>query len=201
LPAEAEFRSCILPAKDTVATWVNGKQESSSSPGRSGITFLAYLFIYDITNAVHRGSNTLAAEVLNYDGPRTSATLFSATSNSTDDGKIVTYKTNPEGWKTSSTPADGWNTSEFDDSSWPAAEVYSGRPASAVEVAGHPGRRARFGSSQELYVSKQITFAEALRHRARSLQVPHQWKGCRRSDPRSRLDGFSAVTFRIRPTT
>jgi len=162
LPAEARVSKLHITGKDTVATWVNGKQESQLQPWPkwNNLPWRTYS-IYDITNAVHPGSNTLAAEVLNYDGPRTSATIFSATVFvQLTDGKIVTYKTNPEGWKTSSTPADGWNTSEFDDSSWPAAEVYSGKTGLGSEVAGHPWAPGPVSALRKSFtVSKQITSA------------------------------------------
>jgi len=140
LPAEVRVAKLHITGEDTVAAWVNGKQQSRLQPWPmwNNLPWRTYS-TYDITSAVHTGSNTLAAEVLNYDRSRTSATLFSATLYiQLNDGRIVTYKTNPDGWKTSSTGADGWNAPEFDDSSWPAAEAYGGKTGLRSEVAGNP---------------------------------------------------------------
>jgi len=140
LPAEARVAKLHITGKDTVAAWVNGKQQSELQPWPmwNNLPWRTYS-IYDITGAVHSGSNTLAAEVLNYDRPRTSTTLFSATIYiQLSDGRIVTYKTNPEGWKASSTASDGWSSSEFDDSSWPGAETYPGKTGFRSETAGNP---------------------------------------------------------------
>src|SRR5215831_8701764 len=140
LPAEARVAKLHITGKDTVAAWVNGKPQSQLQPWPmwNNLPWRTYS-IHDITSAVHGGRNTLAAEVLNYDRPRTSATLLSATVYiQLAGGKIVTYKTGPEGWKASSTAAEGWSSSEFDDSSWASAEIDPGRTGFRSETAGNP---------------------------------------------------------------
>ncbi|HTM35205.1 MAG TPA: family 78 glycoside hydrolase catalytic domain [Terriglobales bacterium] len=162
LPAEAGVAKLHITGKDTVAAWVNGKQQSQlqPSPMWNNLPWRTYS-VYDITGAVHSGSNTLAAEVLNYDGRRTSATLFSATVYiQLTDGRIVTYKTRPEGWKTSSAAVEGWSSSEFDDSSWASAETYSGGTGFRSETAGNPWTTGPVAALRKNFsVSKRVASA------------------------------------------
>ncbi len=162
LPADARVAKLHITGKDTVAAWMNGKQESQLQPWPkwNNLPWRTYS-VYDITSEVHSGNNTLAAEVLNYDNGRPSPTLFSATIFvQIADDKVITFKTGPEGWKCSTTAADAWTAPEFDDSSWPAAIASPEKTGLRSEVAGNPWAPGPVVSLRKSFdVSKPITSA------------------------------------------
>ncbi|HET8825364.1 MAG TPA: family 78 glycoside hydrolase catalytic domain [Terriglobales bacterium] len=162
LPADARVAKLHITGKDTVAAWVNGKQKSQLQawPKWNNLPWRTYS-IYDITREVHSGSNTLAADVLNYDNGRASATLLSATIFvQMADGKVITYKTGLDGWKCSATAANAWTAPEFDDSSWQAASTSSEKTGLRSEVAGNPWAPGPVVSLRKRFdVSKPITSA------------------------------------------
>ena len=141
VPAKVRIAKLHITGEDTVAAWVNGKQEAQHQPwpAWNNLPWRTYS-IYDITNAVHAGANTLAADVLDYN-PTSDArpTPFSATIYiELSDGKIITYKTGDEGWKSVREAAAGWTAEEFDDGAWPAARSFPGPTGLRSQVAGNP---------------------------------------------------------------
>lgn len=129
-----------IAGRDTVAAWINGKQvvQHQAEPAWKDIPWQAYS-VYNITQTVHNGSNTFAADVLEYnDSSAGSAPLSATIYAQLTDGGIVTYSTSAIGWKSSRNPMGRWTESEFDDSTWPPAEADSGRNGSRNIVAGNP---------------------------------------------------------------
>ncbi len=161
-PASARTAKLHITGQDTEAIWINGAQKSQLQPwpAWNNLPWRTYS-VYDITSAVHSGSNTVAAEVLHYKASPTAPALFSATIYvQLADGKSVTYKTSASGWKSSRTAAEGWVAPDFDDASWPAAESYPGRTGLGSEVVGNAWATAPVAALRSVFsIAKPIVSA------------------------------------------
>lgn len=140
VPAEVRIAKLHITGEDTVAAWVNGKQAAQHQPwpAWNNLPWRTYS-IYDITDAVHTGTNTLTADLLHYNAVQAEPTPLSATIYlQLSDGKIITYRTGDEGWKSAREAAAGWMAAEFDDSAWPAARAFPGPVGLRSPDAGNP---------------------------------------------------------------
>ena len=129
-----------IAGRDTVGGWINGKQviQYRVQPAWKDIPWQTYS-VYDITQSVHHGSNTLAVDVLEYNGSSNASAPLSATIYAQlSDGRIITYTSSAIGWKSSRNPIGSWTEPEFDDRAWPAAEADPGRNGLRSLVAGNP---------------------------------------------------------------
>ena len=140
VPGDVREAKLNITGEDTVAAWLNGKQEVQLKPQPAWVNIPWRTYsVFDVTSDVHSGSNTLAADVLRYDAGGNAHTPFSATLYvKLADGKLVTYKTSAGGWKATRQADGNWTASDFDDSAWPAAIVYPGPTGLGGEDAGNP---------------------------------------------------------------
>jgi len=141
VPGEVHIAKLHITGRDTVAAWVNGNPEAQQKawPAWNHLPWRTYS-IYDVSNAVHAGSNTLAADVLDYNASsQAGPTPFSATIYiQLTDGKIITYRTGDDGWKSVREAAAGWVAPQFDDHAWPSARAFPGPTGLRSQVAGNP---------------------------------------------------------------
>lgn len=146
-PAEVKL---FLVCDDAFVAYVNGQRVGSSRTWQSGSVF-------DVTNKVRLGTNTLAIEATNRGGP---AGLAGWIFVRTKPGNHYVYPTNAT-WRWNIEPSEGWTEPEFDASKWKPVKVLGefGKVAPwGVVTFGTQGRfSAPEGFSVELVADPDLT--------------------------------------------